>query len=155
MNPNINVVWIPLNLLDNESIHAAADAIKELEVERIHVVINNAGVMGVRNYATSKQGVESQFAANYLGHFLLTNLLMDQIIPAKEEDAVIVNVGSLGYELGEVNLDDINFEACRPVSFPIVKNCRLMDLGNREGKIIMLGRHLDNRRPRCFSGTSL
>ncbi|THV55060.1 hypothetical protein BGAL_0015g00460 [Botrytis galanthina] len=87
MNPNINVVWIPLNLLDNESIRTAADAIKKLEIEKIHVVINNAGVMGVRNYTTSKQGVESQFAANYLGHFLLTNLLMDQIIPAKEEDA--------------------------------------------------------------------
>ncbi|KAF7953635.1 uncharacterized protein EAE97_001034 [Botrytis byssoidea] len=101
MNPNINVVWIPLNLLDNESIRAAADAIQKLEIERIHVVINNAGVMGVRNYTTSKQGVEGQFAANYLGHFLLTNLLMDQIIAAKEEDAVIVNVGSLGYELGE------------------------------------------------------
>ncbi|TGO12105.1 hypothetical protein BTUL_0094g00170 [Botrytis tulipae] len=101
MNPNINVVWIPLNLLDNESIRAAADAIKKLEIERIHVVINNAGVMGVRDYTTSKQGVEGQFAANYLGHFLLTNLLMDQIIAAKEEDAVIVNVGSLGYELGE------------------------------------------------------
>ncbi|TGO68746.1 hypothetical protein BOTNAR_0020g00170 [Botryotinia narcissicola] len=101
MNPNINVFWIPLNLLDNESIRAAADAIKESKIEKIHVVINNAGVMGVRDYTTSKQGVEGQFAANYLGHFLLTNLLMDQIIAAKEEDAAIVNVGSLGYELGE------------------------------------------------------
>ncbi|KAF5871698.1 putative short-chain dehydrogenase protein [Botrytis fragariae] len=106
MNPNINVVWIPLNLLDNESIRAAADAIKKLDTEKIHVVINNAGVMGVRNYTTSKQGIEGQFAANYLGHFLLTNLLMDQIIAAREESAVIVNMGSLGYELGEVNLDD-------------------------------------------------
>ncbi|KAF7902642.1 hypothetical protein EAF00_002545 [Botryotinia globosa] len=101
MNPNINFVWIPLNLLDNESIRTAEDAIKKLEIERIHVVINNAGVVGVRDYTTSKQGVEGQFAANYLGHFLLTNLSMDQIIAAKEEDAVIVNVGSLGYELGE------------------------------------------------------
>ncbi|TGO36340.1 hypothetical protein BHYA_0128g00270 [Botrytis hyacinthi] len=87
MNPNINVVWIPLNLLDNESIRAAADAIKRLGIEKIHVAINNAGVMGIRNYTTSKQGVEGQLAANYLGHFLLTNLLMDQIIAAKEEDA--------------------------------------------------------------------
>ncbi|TGO49149.1 hypothetical protein BCON_0219g00080 [Botryotinia convoluta] len=101
MNPNINVVWIPLNLLDNESIRAAADAIEKLETEKIHIVINNAGVMGVRDYTTSKQGVEGQFAANYLGHFLLTNLLMDRIIAAREEGAVIVNVGSLGYELGE------------------------------------------------------
>lgn len=110
MNPNINVVWIPLNLLDNESIRTAAENIKKLKPEKIHVVINNAGVMGVQNYTTSKQGVEGQFAANYLGHFLLTNLLIDRIVAAREEGAVIVNVGCLEYELGEVNLDDINFE---------------------------------------------
>lgn len=77
--------------------------------------------MGVQNYTTSKQGVEGQFAANYLGHFLLTNLLIDRIVAAREEGAVIVNVGCLEYELGEVNLDDINFEACRRISFPIAK----------------------------------
>ncbi|KAK6612383.1 short-chain dehydrogenase [Botrytis cinerea] len=58
---------------------AAAENIKKLKPEKIHVVINNAGVMGVQNYTTSKQGVEGQFAANYLGHFLLTNLLIDRI----------------------------------------------------------------------------
>ncbi|KAI9648430.1 hypothetical protein NHQ30_003064 [Ciborinia camelliae] len=109
MNPKINVVWIPLNLLDNASVREAADAIKRLTT-KIHVVINNAGVMAVRNYTTSKQGVEGQFAANYLGHFLLTNLLMDRIVSVTEEGATIVNVGSLGYELGEVKLHDINFE---------------------------------------------
>ncbi|ESZ94971.1 hypothetical protein SBOR_4654 [Sclerotinia borealis F-4128] len=109
MNPKINVVWIPLNLLDNESVRAAADAIKRLG-SKINFLINNAEVMAVRDYTTSNQGVESQFAANYLGHFLLTNLLMDRIIAAREEGAIIVNVGSLGYELGEVKLEDINFE---------------------------------------------
>ncbi|KAA8575172.1 hypothetical protein EYC84_004372 [Monilinia fructicola] len=109
MNPSIEVIWVPLNLLDNGSVRAAADAIKKLTT-KIHIVINNAGVMAVRNYTTSKQGVEGQFAANYLGHFLLTNLLMDQIVAAREEAATIINVGSLGYELGEVNFDDINFE---------------------------------------------
>lgn len=121
MNPNINVVWISLNLLDNESIRAAAENIKKLKPEKIHVVINNAGVMGMQNYTASKQGVEGQFAANYLGHFLLTNLLIDPIVAAREEGAVIVNVGCLWYELGGVNLDDINFEACRRISFPTAK----------------------------------
>ncbi|APA09693.1 hypothetical protein sscle_05g044630 [Sclerotinia sclerotiorum 1980 UF-70] len=110
MNPEIDVAWIPLNLLDNESVRAAADAIKRLKIDKIHFIINNAGVMVVRDYTTSKQGIESQFAVNYLGHFLLTNLLIDRILAAREEGAIIVNVGSLGYELGEVNLDDINFE---------------------------------------------
>ncbi|KAB8304518.1 hypothetical protein EYC80_003905 [Monilinia laxa] len=111
-NPNIEVVWISLNLLDNGSVRAAVDAIKKLTT-KIHIVINNAGVMAVRDYTTSKQGVEGQFAANYLGHFLLTNLLMDQIFAAREEGATIINVGSLGYELGDVKFDDINFEKGR------------------------------------------
>ncbi|KAJ8066322.1 hypothetical protein OCU04_005398 [Sclerotinia nivalis] len=110
MNPEIDVVWIPLNLLDNGSVRTAADAIKKLNIDKIHFIINNAGVMAERNYTTSKQGIESQFAANYLGHFLLTNLLMDRVLAAREEGLIIVNLGSLGYELGEVNLDDINFE---------------------------------------------
>ncbi|RAL68122.1 hypothetical protein DID88_008834 [Monilinia fructigena] len=108
----IEVVWIPLNLLDNESVRIAADAIKRLAT-KIHIVINNAGVMAVRGYTTSKQGIEGQFAANYLGHFLLTNLLMDQMVAARDEGPTIINVGSLGYELGDVKFDDINFEEGR------------------------------------------
>lgn len=122
MNPRIDVVWIYLNLLDNASVRAAADAIKKLTT-KIHVVINNAGVMAVRNYTTSKQGVEGQFAANYLGHFLLTNLLMDRIVAAREEGAIVVNVVSLGYELGEVKLDDINFEVCRNTTSSVSRTC--------------------------------
>ncbi|CAD6441958.1 7f560997-8c61-4610-b648-65a9b0723b92 [Sclerotinia trifoliorum] len=114
MNPEIDVVWIPLNLLDNGSVRAAADAIKQLKTDKIHFVINNAGAIAVRGYTTSKQGIESQFATNYLGHFLLTNLLMDRILATREEGAIIINVGSLGYELGEANLDDINFEEGKP-----------------------------------------
>lgn len=151
MNPSIEVIWVPLNLLDNGSVRAAADAIKKLTT-KIHIVINNAGVMAVRNYTTSKQGVEGQFAANYLGHFLLTNLLMDQIVAAREEAATIINVGSLGYELGEVNFDDINFEVCRDVSIFSHFKDRLTYLYHRRGENIMLGRHLDNLRPQFFYG---
>lgn len=153
MNPKIDVVWIPLNLLDNESVRAAADAIKRLAT-KIHVVINNAGVMAVRNYTTSKQGVEGQFAANYLGHFLLTNLLMDRILAAREDGVTVVNVGSLGYELGEVNFDDINFEVCQNLCTSLQKPPS-KDYHHRKGSHTMLGRHLGNQRPQCFSGMPL
>lgn len=108
VNSSIEVTFVEIDLLNNKSVRQAAEKIKAL-TNKIHVLINNAGVMAVRNYATSADGVESQFAANYLGHFLLTNLLIKEILAAASEGARIVQVGSLGYQLGETNLEDINF----------------------------------------------
>lgn len=79
--------------------------------EEIDVLVNNAGVMAVRGFRESEDGVESQFAVNYLGHFLLTNLLIKKGIVGNE-GGTIVNLGSLGYQLAEANLEDINFQVC-------------------------------------------
>lgn len=72
-------------------------------------MVNNAGVMAVKNYTTSKDGIESQFATCDVGHYLLTNLLIKEI-HAVGDGATIVNVASLGYLLAEANLEDPNFE---------------------------------------------
>lgn len=72
-------------------------------------LVNNAGVMAVKNYTTSKDGIESQFAACDVGHYLLTNLLIKEILVVGD-GATIVNVASLGYLLAEANLEDPNFE---------------------------------------------
>ncbi|GMH29747.1 hypothetical protein Nepgr_031590 [Nepenthes gracilis] len=42
----------------------------------LHLLINNAGIMATP-FKLSKDGIELQFATNHLGHFLLTNLLLD------------------------------------------------------------------------------
>ena len=107
-SPTVDVVFIELDLLDNSSVRKAAEKIKTV-TNTIHGLVNNAGVMAVRNYETSKDGIESQFAANYIGHYLLTNLLINEILAARRE-ATVVNVASLGYQLGEVNLKDPNFQ---------------------------------------------
>ncbi|TGO72646.1 hypothetical protein BELL_0432g00060 [Botrytis elliptica] len=86
INPDIEVSFVEIDLLNNKSVRQAAEKIKIL-TDKIDVLINNAGVMAVKHYATSVDGVESQFAANYL-----------------------VQVGSLGYQLGETNIEDINFK---------------------------------------------
>ncbi|KAF7950790.1 uncharacterized protein EAE97_002342 [Botrytis byssoidea] len=103
-NPDIEVSFVEIDLLNNKSVRQAAEKIKSL-TDKIDVLINNAGVMAVKHYATSVDGVESQFATNYLGHFLLTNLLVKEIVAAANmgRGARIVQVGSLGYQLGERN----------------------------------------------------
>ncbi|KAH8654540.1 hypothetical protein BGZ60DRAFT_435668 [Tricladium varicosporioides] len=104
----IQVIFIEIDMLDNQSIRAAVTQIK-IATNKINILINNAGVMAVRAYCTSKHGVESQFAACYLGHFLLTNLMLKDGLIGSNGDT-IVNVGSLGYQLAEANLDDPNFQ---------------------------------------------
>lgn len=113
INPSIEVAFVEIDLLDNASVRRAAEKVKAI-TDKIHVLINNAGVMAVRNYTTSVDGVESQFAVNYLGHFLFTNLLIKEIVAAASEGARIVQVSSLGYQLGETNVGDINFQVRAP-----------------------------------------
>jgi len=45
----------------------------------LHVLINNAGVMRRRRGVTPEDGIEITMAANHLGHFLLTNLLLPKL----------------------------------------------------------------------------
>lgn len=106
INPSVEVIFVSIDLADNSSVRKAADKINAT-VDKIDVLITSGGVMGVRTYTTSVDGVESHFAANHLGHFLLTNLILDKIIAAKGR---IVNVSSGAYALAEVNTEDPNFD---------------------------------------------
>lgn len=62
-------------------------------------------------YAKSVDGVELQFATNYLGHFLLTNLLIGKVLEAGP-GARVVNVSSSAHRSGVIRFDDVNFEVC-------------------------------------------
>lgn len=70
----------------------------------IHVL-----VMAIKDYTTTKEGIEMQFGANHVGHFLLTNLLIPKLL-ATGKGARIINVSSFGYMSGGVRFDDPNFQ---------------------------------------------
>jgi NAD(P)-dependent dehydrogenase (short-subunit alcohol dehydrogenase family) len=57
----------------------------------IHVLVNNAGVMGTPHQRTD-DGLELQLATNHFGPFLLTGLLLPQLVAS--EDARVVAVSS-------------------------------------------------------------
>lgn len=65
----------------------------------LNILINNAGVMAPP-FMLSQDNIELQFATNHLGHFLLTNLLLQNLkntAQASHKEGRIVNVSSMGH----------------------------------------------------------
>jgi len=84
-------VWLlPLDLASLSSVRACAEAFLARD-EPLHVLVNNAGVGGQRGI--TEDGFELHFGVNHLGHFALTQLLLDRIA-ASGPGARIVNVSS-------------------------------------------------------------
>uniref|UniRef100_A0A6I8RK05 Polyprenol dehydrogenase n=1 Tax=Xenopus tropicalis TaxID=8364 RepID=A0A6I8RK05_XENTR len=79
----------------------------------LHVLVNNAGVMLVPERKTA-DGFEEHFGLNYLGHFLLTNLLLKTTKESGTENlnARIITVSSATHYVGELNFDDLNSSCC-------------------------------------------
>lgn len=109
INPDIKITFVECELTDFDSVRKAAEQIlSDDNINKIDVVINNAGVMNVKKYTTDKQGNELAFSANHLGHFLLTNLILPKILAAGE-GARIVNVTSRGHRISSVRFNDPAF----------------------------------------------
>ncbi|XP_045187912.2 retinol dehydrogenase 13-like [Mercenaria mercenaria] len=101
---NKNVVCKELDLASCESIRKFVKTVKD-EEKRIDVLINNAGVMSCPKQHTSEL-FEWQFGVNYLGPFLLTNLLLDKL--KQSQHARIINLISPVYKRTEMNFEDLN-----------------------------------------------
>jgi NAD(P)-dependent dehydrogenase (short-subunit alcohol dehydrogenase family) len=98
--------FFPLDLANLESIQQAAEAIIA-EHARLHLLINNAGVM-VPPFSRTRQGFELQFGTNHLGHFALTSRLLGLILGTPASRVVVVS--SAGANFGRIFLDDLNYE---------------------------------------------
>lgn len=94
-----------LDLQEPESIRSFAQGFKS-KYDRLDILVNNAGIM-MAPYSISLLGVESQFATNHLGHFMLTGLLLDCIKSTPQSR--VVSVSSLAHRNGVLNLEDINY----------------------------------------------
>jgi NAD(P)-dependent dehydrogenase (short-subunit alcohol dehydrogenase family) len=94
-----------LDLATFKSIRKFAKEVNE-EEEKISILINNAGYLGPRKKTTD--GLETIFQVNYLGHFLLTDLLLDKI--KASSPSRIINVSSAQHTSGKINFDDLQGE---------------------------------------------
>lgn len=104
--PGARTSTVHLDLTALSSVRAAATAIGDL-APAIHVLMNNAGVMFTA-FERTRDGFEMQIGTNYFGHFELTRLLVPQLAAAGK--ARIVILSSRGHLLGDVDLDDPNWE---------------------------------------------
>lgn len=97
------ITFLQLDLASFASIRSAAASVLA-QTDRLHVLCNNAGIMGSAP-ATTADGYEVQLGVNHLGHALLTRLLLPLLLRTAAEaaggtsDVRIVNLSSEGEKL--------------------------------------------------------
>uniref|UniRef100_A0A6P4FQB5 Retinol dehydrogenase 11 isoform X1 n=1 Tax=Drosophila rhopaloa TaxID=1041015 RepID=A0A6P4FQB5_DRORH len=101
-NPNVFSRECDLSSLD--SIRKFVEDFKK-EQRELHVLINNAGVFWEPRRLT-KEGFEMHLGVNHMGHFLLTNLLLDVL--ERSAPSRVVVVASKAHERGQIQKEDIN-----------------------------------------------
>jgi NAD(P)-dependent dehydrogenase (short-subunit alcohol dehydrogenase family) len=95
---------IELDLADLASVRRCADQVNAAG-KPFDVIIANAGVMATPQGQT-KDGFETQFGTNHLGHFVFVN----RIAPLLKSGGRLVNLSSSGHRFSDVNLEDPGFE---------------------------------------------
>jgi NAD(P)-dependent dehydrogenase (short-subunit alcohol dehydrogenase family) len=108
---NDDVHLVDLDLADVDSVATCAKEILD-SYQRIDVLINNAGLQ-LKERTTTKQGFETTFGVNHLGHFLLTDLLLERV--RASAPARIVNLSSVGHNFarGGMPWDDLQHDTTR------------------------------------------
>lgn len=93
--PGARIIILRMDLSSLSSVRSFVLQFLSLELP-LNILINNAGVY-CKSFRTSDDGLEMCFATNHLGHFVLTNLLLDKMVESAKESGMegrIVNVAS-------------------------------------------------------------
>ncbi len=136
-------LFFELQLDDLDSVRACGAEVLKTGLP-IHLLINNAGLALQRGQ--TRQGYELAFGVNHLGHFLLTQLLLDRIISSAP--ARIINVASRAHRM----TSHIPWEHLRATTrsltgtkeYAVSKACNI--LFTKE-----LARRLEGKNVSCFS----
>ncbi|XP_017880477.1 retinol dehydrogenase 11-like, partial [Ceratina calcarata] len=106
--PTGELVPMELNLASFSSIREFVAAVIK-DFAEVHVLINNAGVyVPFKEHALTEDGYEIHFGVNHLGHFLLTNLLLEHL--KQNAPSRIVIVTSKLFESGVIDFSNLNGE---------------------------------------------
>ncbi|WP_027945335.1 oxidoreductase [Amycolatopsis taiwanensis] len=91
-----------LDLASLTSVREAADEF-QARYERLDLLINNAGVTGLTG--RTRDGFDIQFGVNHLGHYALTGLLLNRMLPVP--GSRVVTVSSIGHRFGRIDTEDL------------------------------------------------
>src|SRR5260370_15139161 len=81
---NQQIEWMPLDLASLASIRAFAREVAVRDLPPLHAVVCNAGLQVISGTTYTQDGFETTFGVNCLGHFLLVNMLLRQLVaPAR------------------------------------------------------------------------
>ncbi|KAG7956212.1 hypothetical protein I3843_11G113600 [Carya illinoinensis] len=130
--PESEIIVMPLDLSSLRSVRNFVSEFESLDLP-LNLLINNAGKFA-HEHAISEDGIEMTFATNYLGHFLLTKLLLNRMIETARNTGVqgrIVNVSSgihgwfsgdmIGY-LGLITHNKSHYDATRAYALSKLAN---------------------------------
>ncbi len=104
--PTCRVDSLLCDFADQHAVRRLADDLLKT-CDRIDVLVNNAGTVFSRRTETA-DGIESTFAVNHLGGFLLTALLRDRLV--ESAPARVVFTSSEAHYSATMDLDDLGFE---------------------------------------------
>jgi NAD(P)-dependent dehydrogenase (short-subunit alcohol dehydrogenase family) len=104
------VHFLHLDLQSMDCVRACAKKFLE-QSSKLNILIANAGVMHTPEGKTA-DGFEAQFGTNFLGHYLLFNLLKLTLLASASPDfaSKVVVISSSGHRICGIDFDDLNFD---------------------------------------------
>ncbi|MEC9482866.1 MAG: SDR family NAD(P)-dependent oxidoreductase, partial [Halomonas sp.] len=105
--PGADVRFAPLDLDSLTSVREFAASLRDSEPS-LDLLINNAGIMALPTRELTREGFERQLGVNYLGHFLLTSLLLPLLLASPAPR--VVQLSSLAHRGGRIAFDDLHGE---------------------------------------------
>lgn len=112
------------DLSSSASVRQFAEAFRR-QFDRLDVLVNNAGMYFYDRQKTA-EGLEMTFAVNHLGHFLLTNLLLDLLKAGAPSRVVTVSSGA--HTMGRLDLDDLQNAKGRFRGFSVYSESKLCNV---------------------------
>lgn len=103
---NASIDTFQLDLSSFNSIKSFVNEYKK-KYKHVDILINNAGIMAIKDRELTKDGLESQIGTNHFGHFLLTALLY----PLLSNNGRIINHSSGAHAMHTVNFPFVNLQS--------------------------------------------
>nr|XP_024401285.1 short-chain dehydrogenase TIC 32, chloroplastic-like [Physcomitrium patens] len=86
-SPHARILVMHMNLSDLASVRAFAAKFKDSRLP-LNILVNNGGISSTTGPQSTPDGLELMFATNFLGHFLLTELLLDTMRETAKESGI-------------------------------------------------------------------